>query len=690
MVRFRGVAALALAVVSILGFFTPAKASTLPTQLVETGTAHGLIIQYRAGVSPIAADGQAAAANAAKVALVAGHGLGEQLFTADFTKDLPIAKAKDIASRVRQDPRVLSVGINRIFKAASMSAANTPALRALTPASAVQTLKAVDAFNSSAPNVASVKLTWKAPAKLYGAKVTGYIVEYSANLGKSYTQIKLGTALSYTFTKDLEAGTPYKFRVKAITKLSTASKAGLPSSVVGVTPTTAPQAPLLTTGSTVSTTNTPAWVQQSIAQQGGLAVTYTVSAALNGQTVGTCTTISNACIPSNLTAGVTYVVDLVATNKRGSVHGITEIRPADEYYSSQWYLFSEFGINLPKAWQVTRGNRAIVVAVLDSGITKHPDLDGQIVAGYDFVSNKNSSNDGTGWDADPSDPGDYYTDARGNFVESSWHGTHVAGIIAAASNTIGVTGIAPNVLIQPVRAMGTDGGTSADLIAAINWAAGLSVPGVPINPTPAKVINMSMGTSGISLCDDLPSAGRLGSTGEALKAAKAAGVTSITAAGNFNTDARYSYPGNCYPTINVGATGFHGERAYYSNYTMPNAQGVGVDISAPGGDDRDQVGAPAGTEGQIESTYNDGQSKPGNPTYGLEEGTSMAAPVVAGVVALLYSTKPTLTFDEAWTILSKTVSPFKAGGQCATSATAMCGIGIVNAGAAVALLKSQN
>ena len=281
------------------------------------------------------------------------------------------------------------------------------------------------------------------------------------------------------------------------------------------------------------------------------------------------------------------------------------------------------------------------------------------------------------------------TDAKGNFVESSWHGTHVAGIIAASANTIGITGVAPNIKIQPVRAMGTDGGSSADLIAAINWAAGLQVPGVPLNPTPAKVINMSMGTSGISLCDDIPAAGRLGSTGEALKAVKAAGVTSITAAGNFNTDARYSYPGNCYPTINVGATGFHGDRAYYSNFTMPNAQGVGVDISAPGGDDRDQTGAPAGSEGQMISTYNDGQSKPGNATYALEEGTSMAAPVVSGIVALLYSIKPTITFDEAWNILSKTVTPFKAGGECATSTTGRCGIGIVNAGAAVALLQSQ-
>jgi serine protease len=116
---------------------------------------------------------------------------------------------------------------------------------------------------------------------------------------------------------------------------------------------------------------------------------------------------------------------------------------------------------------------------------------------------------------------------------------------------------------------------------------------------------------------------------------------------------------------------------------------VGVDISAPGGDSRDKLLAPPSVEGQFLSTFNDGQSKPGNPTYALEEGTSMAAPVVAGIVALLYSIKPTLTFDDAWAILSKTVKPFKPGGQCATSSTSLCGIGIVNAGAAVELLISQ-
>ena len=689
MKRFRGVAALLLAIVSSIGLIAPATASQSNSDLVETGTAAGLIIQYREGVEVVAPDGLATGSNAAKVNLSFGHALGDNLYTADFNTNLPITRAREIASALEQDPRIEFVSINQNFSAASLSAGGSAALAAIKPASAVQSLKAVDAFAKANPTVASVRLTWKAPESLFGAKVTGYIVEYSSTDGKSWTAIKRSTALSYTMNTSLEAGTKYSFRVKAVTTLKTASKAGTASAVVTVRPTTAPQAPILASGNVVTSTLNPTWIQQSLSQQGGLPVTYLATATAEGLPSASCSTISNTCAFSGLSAGVNYKLALVATNTRGSTNAVTEFKPADEFYSNQWYLFSEFGINLPTAWNITRGSKSVVVAVLDSGITSHPDLDSQLVPGYDFVSNKTRSNDGDGWDADPSDPGDFYTDARGNFVESSWHGTHVAGIVAAASNTIGITGVAPNVLIQPVRAMGSDGGTSADLIAAINWAAGLSVPGVPINRTPAKVINMSMGTSGVSICDDIASGGRLGSTAQALKAAKAAGVTSISAAGNFNTDARFSYPGNCYPTINVGATGFSGDRAWYSNYTMPNAQGVGVDISAPGGDDRDKSQTPASTEGQVLSTFNDGQSKPGSPTYAIEEGTSMAAPIVSGIVALLYSLKPTITFDEAWEILSKTVKPFKPGGQCATSTTGMCGIGIVNAGAAVELLMSQ-
>ena len=689
MKRFRGVAALALAVIASIGLISPATASQTTFEPIETGTATGLIVKYRAGVDALAADGLATGSNAAKVALSFGHALGDNIYTADFTGDLPILEARKIARALEQDPRVEMVSINQNFSPATLSVGGSSALAALRAASAVQSLKAVDAFSKTSPTTAAVRLTWKAPRSLFGAKITGYIVEYSSNGGQSYTAIKRGTALSYTMNTSLEAGTLYSFRVKAVTKLSTASKAGAPSAVVRVRPTTAPQAPILASGNVVTSILNPTWIQQNLAQQGGLPVTYLATATAEGLANVTCTTIANTCVFTGLSAGVNYKLSLVATNTRGSTSAVTEFKPADEYYSSQWHLFAEYGVNMPKAWNFTRGIKSVVVAVIDSGITKHPDLDAQVVPGYDFVSNKTRSNDGDGWDADPSDPGDYFTDARGNFVESSWHGTHVAGIIAAASNNVGITGVAPGIVIQPVRAMGVDGGTSADLIAAINWAAGLSVPGVPDNPTPAKVINMSMGTSGISVCDDIASGGRLGSTGQALKAAKAAGVTTITAAGNFNTDARFSYPGNCFPTINVGATGFSGDRAWYSNFTAPTAQGVGVDISAPGGDDRDQSQTPPSTEGQLVSTFNDGQSKPGNPTYAIEEGTSMAAPVVSGIIALLYSIKPTLTFDEAWNIISKTVKPFKPGGQCATSTTGLCGIGIVNAGAAVEFLIAQ-
>lgn len=689
MKRFRGVASLLLATTLSMGLVTPASAVQTAFEPTETGTATGLIIKYRSGVEPIAPDGLATGSNAAKVALSFGHALSTNIYTADFEGDLPIFRARAIAAALEQDPRVEMVSINHNFAPAALSLGGSSAMTALRAASAVQSLKAVDAYNKANPATATVRLTWKAPRNLFGAKVTGYIVEYSSTAGKSWTAIKLGTALSYTMKTALEAGTKYTFRVKAITKLGSASRAGTASAVVAVRPTTAPQAPILASGNVVTTMLNPTWIQQSLAQQGGLPVTYVATATAEGLPAITCTTMSNTCAFVGLSPGINYALSLVATNSRGSVSAVTEFKPADEYYSSQWHLFSAYGINLPKAWNYTRGIKSVVVAVIDSGITQHPDLDSQVVPGYDFVSNKNRSNDGDGWDADPSDPGDYYTDSRGNFVESSWHGTHVAGIIAAASNSIGITGVAPGIAIQPIRAMGVEGGTSADLIAAINWAAGLSVPGVANNPTPAKVINLSMGTSGISICDDIASGGRLGSTGQALKAAKAAGVTTITAAGNFNTDARFSYPGNCFPTINVGATGFSGDRAWYSNFTVATAQFVGVDISAPGGDDRDQSQTPPSTEGQLVSTFNDGQSKPGNPTYAIEEGTSMAAPLVSGVVALLYSIKPTITFDEAWTILSKTVTPFKPGGQCASSTTGLCGIGIVNAGAAVEMLLSQ-
>jgi serine protease len=374
---------------------------------------------------------------------------------------------------------------------------------------------------------------------------------------------------------------------------------------------------------------------------------------------------------------VTYSVTVSARNARGATESLAGVTPLDALFKDQWYLTSKYGINAANAWSKTMGSKEIVVAVLDSGITKHPDLDNQVLPGYDFVSDAASSNDGDGWDANNADPGDWYGSEA-----SSWHGTHVAGIIAAQSDSIGVTGIAPNVKIQPIRALGVLGGNSSDLIAALRWAAGLSVPGVPANPTPAKVINLSMGTDRYTPCRLRGQ--NLGATEVALADVKAAGVTVISAAGNFNVPASESYPGNCYPTINVGATAYSGDRASYSNYSVPDSTGqmVGVDISAPGGDSKFPGESPFGSRGKIISTWNDGKTVETTPTYQGEEGTSMAAPVVAGVVALIYSVKPNITFDQVWDVLSSTVTAFPTGGECETKK--FCGIGIVNAGAAVA------
>jgi serine protease len=248
----------------------------------------------------------------------------------------------------------------------------------------------------------------------------------------------------------------------------------------------------------------------------------------------------------------------------------------------------------------------------------------------------------------------------------------VAGLIAAAANNEGGVGVAPGVKVQMVRALGSMGGESKDLAAAINWAAGVKVDGVPLNPTPAKVINMSLGTDTPQRCD--------AGTQAAVDAVKAMGVTMVTAAGNTGVEAFWSYPGNCFGTINVGATGFSGDRAWYSNY------GLGVDISAPGGDSRNSIGSPEGTFGRIYSTSNDGRTSVGNPTYSYQEGTSMAAPILAGVIALMYSVQPTISFDEVWSILKSTVTPFASGTSCSVGVgtdSQLCGAGIVNAGAAV-------
>jgi hypothetical protein len=308
-----------------------------------------------------------------------------------------------------------------------------------------------------------------------------------------------------------------------------------------------------------------------------------------------------------------------------------------------------------------------VVAVIDTGMTDHADLRANTIAGYDFISDLPTANDGNGRDADPADPGDW-VDAENCENgspphDSSWHGTHVAGTIGAVSNNgLGVAGINWNARILPVRVLGRCGGYLSDLVDAIYWAAGLPVPAVPANPHPAAVINMSLG--GPEPCE--------GALQTAIDQAIAAGTVVIAAAGNELADAGTSAPGSCAGVITVGATDETGDMALYSNY------GPAVEISAPGG----------GLFTGVLSTSNTGTTVPASDSYASHMGTSMAAPHVSGVVSLMLSRNPHLTPGQVLEILQDTARPFPEYGLCALFFS--CGAGIVDAGAAVAAVPVQS
>ena len=347
------------------------------------------------------------------------------------------------------------------------------------------------------------------------------------------------------------------------------------------------------------------------------------------------------------------------------------LSPNDTQYANQWHYYETWGMNAPAAWDITTGSASIVVAVIDTGITNHSEFVGRTVPGYDFINEVQTANDGNLRDNDPSDPGDWITSAEngsGFFAgcqihDSSWHGTHVAGTIGAASNNgVGVAGINWNSKILPVRVLGKCGGYDSDIADGMRWSAGLAVSGVPANANPAKVLNLSLG--GQSAC---------GTTYQnAINAITAAGAVVVVAAGNNNVDASGFTPANCTGVITVASTGRTGNRAYYSNY------GTSVEISAPGGD---QSG---GNANGVLSTLNTGTQGPVADTYVYYQGTSMAAPHLSGVVSLLLSLNPALTPAQVLQILQSTVKVFPIGGTCTTS---NCGSGIVNAGAALSSLS---
>ncbi|HNO41665.1 MAG TPA: S8 family serine peptidase [Ottowia sp.] len=369
--------------------------------------------------------------------------------------------------------------------------------------------------------------------------------------------------------------------------------------------------------------------------------------------------------------------------------------PNDPYYTDgiQWHLRTPAqggaaALNLPPAWERTRGSAEQVVAVVDSGaLYGHPDLAGKLLPGYDLISDLDTSNDGDGRDPDASDPGDWITSSEagsGRYPlcpaeDSSWHGSFIAGEIAAAThNGVGVAGVGWDTRVQPVRVSGKCGAWLSDVVDGIRWAAGLPVSGVPTNPTPARVINVSFG--GSSSCNSAYQT--------AIDDAGAAGSLVVVAAGNEN--GALTRPADCAGVLAVGAARQDGLKTYYSSY------GPNVGIMAPGG-----PGA-ADTGPRLYSTSNAGLRGPGEHIYDSKDGTSFASPLAAGVAALMLSVNPALTPAQLISRIQSGARPFPSSAAYPTCRVGMpassacnctretCGPGLLDADRALQLATSPS
>lgn len=420
------------------------------------------------------------------------------------------------------------------------------------------------------------------------------------------------------------------------------------------------------------------------------------SAVLHPESKLSTTELSAALETLNAQSEVEYAV----LDQRRHAHAVT---PNDPYFTAtsnatgQWYLQASepAAINAIGAWDVTQGSSSIVVAVLDTGVLDHEDLSSKFLSGYDFVSGESASsfliaNDGNGWDDDASDPGDWVsasdrqqsTFADCEVSDSSWHGTRVSGIIGAATdNGIGIAGTGWNTAILPVRVLGKCGGWDSDILAGMRWAAGLEVSGVATNTRPAKVINLSLGGTGE--CNS--------GYQDVIDELWDAGVIVVASAGNDN--GQVSMPANCDNVVAVGGLRNEGDKADYSNL------GREVTISAPSGNCDNIFGGDCLYS--IDTTYNTGTTTPGTNSYtdrtNSNSGTSFSAPLVSGVLALMYSANAYLTPDRAVSGLtsSATAFPTVSSNICQVSVrntnsqdqcdctTSTCGAGMLNAYGAV-------
>jgi serine protease len=356
----------------------------------------------------------------------------------------------------------------------------------------------------------------------------------------------------------------------------------------------------------------------------------------------------------------------------------SDITPTDSRFGEQWNLKAvssgnPSGLNMPATWPISTGKPSVVIAVIDTGILgkandpskTHPEFAGRLLPGFDFVSDLFLSNDGDARDADAFDPGDT-KDGTGDY-----HGSHVAGIAAAnltttsstPNSSTGMVGVAPNASILPVRALGVNGeGSLSNVLEAMLWAAGSTVTGATTNAHPADVLNLSLGDTGA--CSR--------ATQDAINTvlARPQRPVIVVAAGNENIDSSNAFPANCDGVIGVGALNRNGARASYSNY------GAFVDVMAPGGDFNTAGSFDA--QSAILGPWWDAGSK--SFSYQLEAGTSMAAPHIAGLIALMKSvvTNPAdINTTRTLEVLRASGTPLTAT-TCKRSSGSACGVGLIN------------
>jgi serine protease len=349
-------------------------------------------------------------------------------------------------------------------------------------------------------------------------------------------------------------------------------------------------------------------------------------------------------------------VEFVAPDRRRYPHATS---PNDTLFAGQWYLRNTevSAVNAIGAWDRELGSTGVVIAVLDTGVLyDHPDLGrgdegGKLLPGFDFVSTTHMTNDGGGRDADPSDPGDWVdsTDkANVAFTNcdtstSSWHGTRVAGMIGAlTNNAAGVAGLDWNSFILPVRVLGKCGGIDSDILAGMRWAAGLPTPGVPANPTPARILNMSLGST--SACE-APYQVVI----EELTALK---VLVVISAGNEGTVV--SSPANCAGVAAIAAIRHAGSKVGFSNL------GPEVTIGAPGGNCVNINGGPCLFS--LDTTSNTGATVPATHNFtdqlNPNLGTSFSAPIVSGIAALMLSRNANLSTTQLLARLRAGARPY--------------------------------